>query len=124
MTIGAHIAMLRKSQGLTQTELAERLHAHQSIVNRWERDHVVPRKTTLEKLAQALETTVDELRAGPAGGKLDLPSRSETAGRFKDERLGELINQMYKLRTADLDALTTVIDAMLVRSRVQEAIGA
>src|ERR1700744_2202089 len=77
MSLGSHIAMLRKKKGLTQTDLAAQLNAHQSIVNRWERGHVKPRRSTLERLAEVLDVSVEELRDG-AGEENEAPAaRSE-----------------------------------------------
>ena len=35
--VGEHIAALRKEKGLTQLELAEKLHVTDKAVSRWER---------------------------------------------------------------------------------------
>ena len=41
-TIGGLIAALRKANGMTQKELAERLHVSDKSVSRWERDESAP----------------------------------------------------------------------------------
>ena len=41
-TIGALIAALRKANGMTQRDLADRLHVSDKTVSRWERDEGTP----------------------------------------------------------------------------------
>lgn len=61
---GAFIRELRKEKGLTQKELAEQLHITDRAVSKWERGLCAPDLSTLEPLANILETTVAELIAG------------------------------------------------------------
>ena len=61
---GAFIRELRKGKGLTQKELAEQLHLTDRAVSKWERGLCAPDLSTLEPLANILETTVAELIAG------------------------------------------------------------
>lgn len=42
-TIGSFIAALRKANGMTQKELADRLPVSDKAVSRWERDECAPR---------------------------------------------------------------------------------
>lgn len=59
--VGKTIAALRKQQGLTQKELAEKLHVTDKAVSKWERGLNFPELTLLEPLAKALNTTVIDL---------------------------------------------------------------
>ena len=61
---GAFIAALRKEQGMTQQELADRLFLSNKAVSKWERGQSLPDITLLEPLAQCLEVTVTELLRG------------------------------------------------------------
>ena len=62
--IGEHIAALRKSKGLTQSELGERLGVSFQAVSKWERGETLPDITNLPDLANVLETTVDFILCG------------------------------------------------------------
>ncbi len=62
-TMGAFIARNRKSIGLTQRELAERLHVTDKAVSKWERGLSYPDVTLLEPLAEAFGLGVEELVA-------------------------------------------------------------
>lgn len=61
MQIGAHIAALRKSKGLTQEQLAAMLGVSAPAVSKWETDSSYPDITLLCPLARALGTHVDDL---------------------------------------------------------------
>ena len=74
---GALIASRRRELGLSQTELAERLHVTDKAVSRWETGRGMPAIDSLEPLAEALGITVSELLAGRALTSEELP---KTAG--------------------------------------------
>lgn len=57
-TFGAFVAAARKEQGMTQQNLADRLHVTDKAVSKWERGLNFPDLKTLEPLAAALDTTV------------------------------------------------------------------
>lgn len=61
MTIGESIRYHRKRLGLTQAQLAERLHVTAQAVSRWEKDTGLPDISMAVPLARALGTTTDEL---------------------------------------------------------------
>lgn len=61
---GAFVSQLRKEQGLTQKELAERLHVTDKAVSKWERALSLPDVALLSPLAEALGVTVAELLEG------------------------------------------------------------
>nr|MDE7439939.1 helix-turn-helix transcriptional regulator [Clostridia bacterium] len=63
-TIGAFIAVLRKANGLTQQELADKLNVSNKAVSRWERDECAPDITLIPALAEILGVTCDELLKG------------------------------------------------------------
>lgn len=59
--LGPFIAERRKELGLTQAQLAEKLHVTDKAVSRWERGVGLPDINTLEALADALELSLVEL---------------------------------------------------------------
>lgn len=61
---GNFIARQRRQLGMTQRELAERLHVTDRAVSKWERGCSYPDVTLLEPLAAALEVSVEELLTG------------------------------------------------------------
>lgn len=63
-TIGAFIAVLRKAQGLTQRQLAEKLNVSDKTVSRWERDEGYPDLALIPILAEIFSVSCDELLRG------------------------------------------------------------
>lgn len=61
ITLGTMIATLRKEQGMTQLELAEKMGVTDKAVSKWERDLSCPDVNSLPKLAEIFGVTVDEL---------------------------------------------------------------
>ena len=63
-TIGQFIAVLRKANGMTQKELAERLNVSDKSVSRWERDETLPDLTLIPVIAEIFGVTSDEILRG------------------------------------------------------------
>ena len=61
---GQFVAQLRKEQGLTQKELADRLHVTDKAVSKWETGKGFPDLKLLEPLAEALGVSLVELLQG------------------------------------------------------------
>ena len=61
---GAFVAQLRKEQGLTQKELADRLNVTDKAVSKWETGKGFPDVKLLEPLARALGVSLVELIQG------------------------------------------------------------
>ena len=63
--LGANIASYRKSMGLTQAGLAEKLNYSDKAVSKWERAESVPDVLTLTQLAELFDVTVNDLLVDP-----------------------------------------------------------
>ena len=63
-TIGAFIAVLRKANGMTQRELAEKLNVSDKAVSRWERDECAPALSLIPVIAEIFNITTDALLRG------------------------------------------------------------
>lgn len=75
--IGMYIAMKRKVQGLTQEELAKRLHVTNKAVSKWENGKCLPDSSHYEVLCDALHITLNELLAGRDIEVVELAETSE-----------------------------------------------
>ena len=62
--VGLQIAELRKSKGLTQNDLGERLGVSFQAVSKWERGETLPDTAILPDLASVLCTTIDYILNG------------------------------------------------------------
>ena len=63
-TMGKFLAALRKANGYTQKELAEKINVSDKAVSRWERDESAPDISLLPVLAEIFGVTTDELLRG------------------------------------------------------------
>ncbi len=63
-TLGTFLSALRRAQGLTQQEVADRLAVSNKAVSRWERDEAMPDILLLPAIADLFGVTVDELLRG------------------------------------------------------------
>ena len=60
-TMGQIIVQLRKDKNMTQLELAEKMGVTDKAVSKWERDLSCPDVSSIPKLAEVLEVSVEQL---------------------------------------------------------------
>lgn len=63
-TIGAFLSALRKANGMTQQEVADKLNVSNKTVSKWERDEGCPEIMMLPAIAELYSVTVDEILRG------------------------------------------------------------
>ncbi len=63
-SMGQFLAALRKASGMTQQQVADRLHVSDKAVSRWERDACAPDLSLIPALAEMYGVTCDELLRG------------------------------------------------------------
>lgn len=76
-SFGAVLAALRKERGMTQLELAEKMGVTDKAVSKWERDLSYPDVSSIPKLAELFQVSVDELMQGKREEKTLLANRRE-----------------------------------------------
>lgn len=76
-SIGQFIAALRKANGMTQQEVADRLNVSNKAVSRWERDECAPDLTVIPALAEMFGVTCDELLRGERITITDAPEKKD-----------------------------------------------
>ena len=99
-TIAERISQRRKELGLTQKELAEKLHVSDKTVSRWETDRQIPDALTMQDIAGALGMTVSEIYGTEKAG------RGQQAG---PENKSFLLKKIRKIFCAGLAAAAAVI---------------
>lgn len=107
-TMGAFILALRKVNGLTQMELAEKLNVSNKAVSRWERDECLPDLSLIPAIAEIFHVTCDELLRG---------ERMNTADSL-NPRVGEKVEKQVQ------QMVGSVQTKLRVRSLIAVAIGA
>lgn len=80
-----NLKQLRKSRGLTQSELAARVNVVRQTVSKWEKGLSVPDAITLQKIAEILETDVSRLLGADIAMEADRNEIAEQLARVNEQ---------------------------------------
>lgn len=83
--LGENIRGRRKEKGITQEELAIRLHVVRQTVSKWEKNLSVPDAEMLVQLAEQLDTTVDALLGAEIPKEADRNELAEQLARINEQ---------------------------------------
>lgn len=83
-SFGGFVAALRKEQGLTQKDLAEKLNLTDKAISKWERGLSYPDISMLEPLADTLQVSVLELLKGERIPSQEMFTFAEAKEMFQD----------------------------------------
>lgn len=110
MSLGKTIVRLRMQKQWKQKDLAEKMGVHQRNLVRWEHDQVKPRAKVIEKLAEVLEVSTDELLSEAAfhHGILE-----------RDPEMVEILEQFCELETEQREALKLVLRDLVTLKRLE-----
>ena len=95
--VGQFIQLCRKNKGLTQQELAKKLHLTNKAVSKWERGLSLPDISILDPLANTLDISVAEL----LNGEKDSTVNEKTIDKLLTdtaESFTKIANKKYKLK--------------------------
>lgn len=110
--LGARVAQLRKDQGLTQTQLAERLGIAQQTLAHYEVGRLRVAASMLPTLAQVLGTTIEELIGQPV---------ARAGKRGPAPRLQQQLERLSALPKPKQRAVMEVLESMLAQAAREEA---
>ena len=118
--LNENIKSLRKSNGLSQEELANKMHIVRQTVSKWERGLSVPDSDSLIKLSEILHTSVSVL----LGENINIEETQQTELDKISEKLEEINMQFFENKQKKitiyrnifiaLDALTVVVSLVLL----------
>jgi transcriptional regulator with XRE-family HTH domain len=111
LTFGQRLAKIRKTKGLTQKELGERVGVSQRIIHHYENKAEYPPAPKLIELAQALGMNVEEL--------LGLTRNDGDSYQNINPKLAKRLRLASTLPPHDLKSLVTFIDALLLKQQVK-----
>ena len=112
-TLGSRIIQLRKAAGLSQTELASMVGVSYAQIGRYETKGAQPPAEVLNKLAEALNTSVDFLLNGNAEEK--------AKAALTDTELLRHFKEVDNLPEQDKNTLIRVIGAYLRDFKTRQA---
>ena len=127
--IGAFIQHMRKEQGMTQAEIAERLNVSAQSVSNWERGETLPDIAVLPDLAAVLRCSVDAILSGGAGcggfrRHMTVAQMREAVGCL--HRMCELLGNDHFIAKCILESLSTRmntdVSAMLEDRHLREVL--
>ena len=107
-SFGAVLAALRKERGMTQLELAEKMGVTDKAVSKWERDLSYPDVSSIPKLAELFQVSVDELMQGKREEK-------NSAGKQKGKELAFTVLRAVALAMGVAVAALTAFQALDTR---------
>lgn len=116
-TIGGFIAALRKANGMTQKDLAERLNVSDKTVSRWERDDGDPDLAAIPVMAEIFGVTCDELLRGerkPQEARAEATEQSEPTAKGEKQRQRLLKSTLSKYQTNTYIAIGVSVVGMIV----------
>lgn len=102
ISFGKKIAILRKENSWSQTELAKKLNTSVSVISRYERDEMTPSIDTAKKLADLLKTTVGYLLG-----------ETENDSIFKDPEMLNRFNEIKAFEPNEKEHILFTLDAMI-----------
>ena len=83
--LGENIKRLRKQKGISQEELAIRLHVVRQTVSKWERDLSVPDAELLQRMADIFEVGTDAILGGTVPPEPDRNELAEQLSRINEQ---------------------------------------
>jgi len=112
MPFAEKLAKLRKNKGFTQQELAQRAGIGIAQMRRYEKGNSSPTLEVIKNIAKTLTVTTDELIFDEGEGIF--PSK------IQDKELLEQFEQISTLTPQDKEALKTIIESMIIKSKLQQ----
>jgi transcriptional regulator with XRE-family HTH domain len=112
MPFAEKLAKLRKDKGFTQQELAQRAGIGIAQMRRYEKGNSSPTLEVIKNIAKTLAVTTDELIFDEGEGIV--PSK------IQDKELLEQFEQISTLTPQDKEALKTIIESMIIKSKLQQ----
>jgi len=116
-TIGGFIAALRKANGMTQKDLAERLNVSDKTVSRWERDDGAPDLAAIPAIAEIFGVTCDELLRGERKSpteRAEVTEETETTPKAEKQRQRLLKSTLSQYKNRTYIAMGVTVVGMIV----------
>jgi transcriptional regulator with XRE-family HTH domain len=111
MNFGTNIKRVRTEKGISQEELGRRISVHPNQLSKYERDQAAPSIDVVQRMAEALEVSIDTLVFG-AEQKLDAS--------ISDRELISLFNRVQLLSDRQKDTVKDFLSAFVLKQDLKE----
>jgi transcriptional regulator with XRE-family HTH domain len=111
MNFGTNIKRVRTEKGISQEELGRRISVHPNQLSKYERDQAAPSIEVVQRMAEALEVSIDTLVFG-AEQKLDAS--------ISDRELISLFNRVQLLSDRQKDTVKDFLSAFVLKQDLKE----
>ena len=111
MNVGERIKELRVKRGWTQTDLAKQVGITYVQVGRYEKQKAEPSSQVLQKIAAALNTTIDFLMNGS--------TTQQAQSSINDRELLGLFSEVDNLSEEDKHMIKFFLDAVITKRKLQ-----
>ena len=108
---GERLATAREAAGLTQRELADKLHVRQSVLSWWERQPVALRPEQLTTLADVLDVSTDQL----LGRNIEKKRGTGPTGKTK-----KVFDAVSRLPRHHQEKIVAVVESFVAQHAVNE----
>ncbi|MDI7219542.1 helix-turn-helix domain-containing protein [Leptospira santarosai] len=108
--LGTNIRSLRSKKGWSQTELADKVGAHLTHINRIENGKYLPALDTVVLIAEALESSLDILVNGS--------TETSKGIRIEDQSFAEKIRLLNSLDEEEKKAVILFLDSLLSKKKM------
>lgn len=104
-TIGERIIALRKANGLTQVQLAERLNISDKAISKWESGKGDPSLVLLQSLSEVFGCTIDYIVKGDAKQEEKIGHKKITVEKNNREHLNAMFEEVLKIMKERVSAI-------------------
>lgn len=110
MKFSEKVKALRKANGLSQNELAEKIHIHSTHLSKMENGHLSPSIDIVQRLMKVFSVSADQL----------LNEDEDTTVDIQDKELNEQLALINQLDEDEKNALIKIINSMLTKKRMKD----
>jgi transcriptional regulator with XRE-family HTH domain len=110
MSFGVNLKMFRSEKNISQEELAKKVGIHPNHLSRYERGQASPSIEVVQKIADALEVSIDQLVFGKG---------SNLENNVSDRELVSLFKKVQVLSIKEKETVKDLLNAFVFKADVQ-----
>ena len=115
MSFGQNIKLLRTEKGISREELGKKTGVHPNQLSKYERDQAAPSIDVAQRIAQALEVSLDVLVFG---------KETDLGEEFSDRELISLFKKVQHLSNTQKETVKEFLSAFVLKQDLKEKLTA